>query len=280
MALTASGLLVVILPGVVAAETDGERTARCIGQAEAAMGVDIRRAQFDDIVLGTSGDDAGMANPPGPTLICGFGGADTTGYIGDATTLIDGDIFVGGSGDDYAQEVGPPGAPSSAVFVGGVGNDTVGGRGMTGTFFGGPGDDTAGFMREASKFVGGPGDDVAVPQLGGIFQGGDGNDTVRNYMEDGLFRGGDGNDTVHAMVDWGRGGGSGEFRGGRGADHVDYLCVGKFLGGKGRDSVDYMDAGMFSGARAIDSVTSYWDGTLKLVEDVTKGPHDYYCLRI
>jgi Ca2+-binding RTX toxin-like protein len=149
---------------------------------------------------GTEGDDVftGQATA-GPDVFCGFGGDD---FI---RTLDEGDIFLGGAGNDtvrdnYGTAYGQEGDDQVAffnfpgsTFNGGAGNDFVYGNLAGSTFNGGDGNERV-FVNEGT-FNGGAGDDdVDTNASTGTFNGGDGNDIVFNNQ--GTFNGGPGDDTV------------------------------------------------------------------------------------
>jgi hypothetical protein len=128
--LMAGGLMAAMLPGVASAAQDQTNLGQCLAEAKQALkgtGIKLKVGQFDDIVLGTNGDDRQLDRPDGPTLVCGFGGSDA--YSTDA-----GDVFVGGAGDDFMSD-------NDGIFLGGDGDDFI--DIMRGGFFeGGPGEDT------------------------------------------------------------------------------------------------------------------------------------------
>lgn len=132
MALAAGALVAAMLPGVAQAADDQTNLGRCVSEAKQALqgtGIKLKVGQFDDIVLGTNGDDFNLANPAGPTLICGFGGADA--ILG--AFIFAGDVFVGGAGGDGVSING-------GTFIGGDGADVA--FEIWGGFFdGGPGSD-------------------------------------------------------------------------------------------------------------------------------------------
>src|SRR5690606_35069277 len=79
-----------------------------------------------EIIAGTDEADSwDLFYSDTPRIICGFDGDDVASFGGD-------DIFIGGPGSDYAQEV-------------------------NGTFFGGDGDDVVQTIRNGGYFIGGPG---------------------------------------------------------------------------------------------------------------------------
>ena len=131
-------------------------------------------------ILGTLGNDNFTGQlTSGNDVICGFAGNDQILPDGsEAGVLRAGDIFLGGNGSDYVQEI------TGGIFNGGGGNDTVSGMGG-GTFNGGDGNDSVWIV------------------FRGTFNGGDGNESV-GFVVFGTFNGGDGCDTV--AVDTNQGG--------------------------------------------------------------------------
>jgi hypothetical protein len=113
--------------------------ARCIREAARAglLGRDLNPGHAN-FVLGTDADDnfSGRATA-GRDVFCGFGGDD------EIDPLNEGDVFLGGDGDDHV------------------------GTQFGGTFNGGAGDDSVGFL-QAGTFNGGPGTDFCGAQTGGI----------------------------------------------------------------------------------------------------------------
>ena len=129
-ALAAGGLLAASLPMAALAgdgttgPTNKQLIARCIKQANIQLkgtGKQIRRSQFDTIVLGSPGDDDFTGYPPihpGRDLFCGFGGRDVR-LDALGAKLGPGDVFVGGSGRDFVHRL------SGGIFVGAGDNDRV-----------------------------------------------------------------------------------------------------------------------------------------------------------
>jgi hypothetical protein len=149
--LMAGALVAAMAPGVASAKHDA--THRCLIEAKQGIAgpyakpVNLTLESFDDIVLGTDGPET-LANPEGPTLICGFGGEDQT------FNLKPGDVFVGGDGDDRTNTL------NGGIFIGGHGDDLIDGDAFGGRFYGGLGDDLQGNGANAGAFVdGGPGFD-------------------------------------------------------------------------------------------------------------------------
>jgi opacity protein-like surface antigen len=85
----------------------------------------------------------------GPDVFCGFGGDD---QIGVGFALDEGDIFLGGAGNDEVDSI------NYGTFYGGAGNDEVDSINY-GTFYGGAGNDYVD-NNEFGTFYGGPGDDT------------------------------------------------------------------------------------------------------------------------
>lgn len=130
-------------------------------------------------ILGTDGDDAFELPPYGTNdVICGFAGNDHIGGPRVNQDLQDGDIFLGGAGNDTQYTV------YGGTFVGGEGDDVTNNM-YAGIFTGGTGNDR----------VGGPATDQGTLG-GGTFNGGDGNDLVY-YQSGGIFNGEAGCDQVN-----------------------------------------------------------------------------------
>jgi Ca2+-binding RTX toxin-like protein len=98
-----------------------------------------------------------------PDVFCGFGDDDQIG------TLDEGDIFLGGAGNDFVFD-------NNGTFYGQEGDDDVVAT-NTGTVFGGAGNDFVFF--NGGTFYGEEGND-GVEVNGGTFDGGDGTDFVTN----------------------------------------------------------------------------------------------------
>jgi Ca2+-binding RTX toxin-like protein len=135
------------LSGVAqAAPIGGKTDAQCAKLAIQTLGPGVNPSNYT-FHGGTEGNDLDTFTPTeGPDVFCGFGGDDLI------ITLAEGDIFLGGVGDD---EVGT----------------------NNGTFYGQEGDDLAAINN--SNFFGGAGNDTVFRNLpGSTFDGGDGTDRV------------------------------------------------------------------------------------------------------
>ncbi len=76
----ASTLMIMLLPSVASAKKDLPDRHHCIAEARQAhrgIGLKFAVGQFDQVILGTNGDDMlGDRMTLGADLVCGFGGAD------------------------------------------------------------------------------------------------------------------------------------------------------------------------------------------------------------
>jgi VCBS repeat-containing protein len=170
----------------------------------------------------------------GNDVFCGFGGDDFIDTLGE------GDIFLGGDGNDVVNN-------NYGTFNGEAGNDRV--TTNVGTFNGGDGLDTVTTNISGGTFNGGDGND-SVDRNYWTFNGGAGDDFVTlNYW---AFNGGDGNDVVNNNY--------GTFNGDGGDDRVTFN-YGDFFGGVGNDSVS-VNQGTFNGGDGNDSVVTNNGGTL------------------
>jgi hypothetical protein len=138
------------LSGVAQAAQGGKADAQCKKLARQTL-PNFKPAHYT-FHGGTEGGDSftGQATE-GPDVFCGFGNGEGIGDVDSIATLNEGDIFLGGAGNDQVDT-------NNGTFYGGEGNDIVIIR-NNGTFYGGPGDDT-------------------VDTNEGTFDGGDGTDTV------------------------------------------------------------------------------------------------------
>jgi Ca2+-binding RTX toxin-like protein len=131
---------------------------------------------------GTVGEDDFTFNGgDGSDVYCGFGSND------QIETLNEGDIFLGGEGNDRVA------FRNHGTFNGGAGNDRV--VFNAGTFNGGDGDDFVSNNEVTGTVNGEVGTDSVVFNAG-TFNGGEGNDRVENNEEGGTFNGGEGCDSV------------------------------------------------------------------------------------
>jgi hypothetical protein len=163
------------------------------------------------IILGTEGSDVFDARVTGgPDLICGFGGDD------EISNLDPGDVFLGGSGRDFAAIVN-----EASSFYGEAGSDFVLGELRGGMVFGGADADTVDQIASGT-FNGEDGDDSFGSMDGGTFNGGAGNDAAS--MDGGTFNGEDGDDFVGNVT-------GGTFNGGAGDDSVLTMAGAPFPGG-------------------------------------------------
>lgn len=179
--------------------------------------VDLNRGEqpteFDDVILGTTGDDL-IRGLGGDDVICGGTGRDRI-FGGNGDDLIFGgfdiDRIVGGNGNDTVHGGGGSdrisGGPGDDVLNGDSGADRIYGDGDNDTINGGGGQD---------RIWGGTGDDViqGSHQSDRIF-GNAGDDTLRGARGQDVIYGGDGDDRMF------------------GGDNTDYLS-----GGAGDDYAD------------------------------------------
>lgn len=219
-----------------AASADGKAKGRCISELARAKlisgEVNPGKANF---IVGTQEDDTFSPEQftPGVDVVCGFDGNDRV------EGLSEGDLFLGGAGDDHMTGDDRRTLLKDATFVGGAGNDFV--MFMRGeTFDGGAGNDTVGFLY-GGTFNGDAGDDHVSFLRGGTFNGDAGNDSVFR-LGTGTFNGGAGNDIVGRL----EGVGLATFNGGAGDDHVGSLEGGTFNGGAGSDTVGLQRGGTFN----------------------------------
>jgi Ca2+-binding RTX toxin-like protein len=178
--LVALALMVVAAMALSGVAQAASPKARCQLEAETLTGLDLTGYNF---IVGNNKRAANftLKGTEGADVFCGFGGNDSIG------TLAEGDIFIGGAGDDTVIS-------NNGTFIGGADNDTIYDNTVTGTFDGGVGID---FLdSNYGTFNGGADDDsVSYNNTGATFNGDTGNDfVVYNY---GTFNGGDGNDTVY-----------------------------------------------------------------------------------
>lgn len=245
-----------------AAATGTELISRCIKQANAELagtGKQIKRSQFDTIVLGSPGPDDFSGYPhisPGRDLFCGFGGND---YRDDTTAakIGWGDVFVGGSGNDFVSlvdggiVVGAKGGDrvdimDRGLVVGGPGNDSMRILG-NGRFLGRAGQDAVDHLYEG-RFSGGTGNDIVTRQHAGTYLGGGGNDVALQVDHGGTFIGGAGQDAARIL--------GGFFSGGPDSDMAnDVLSGGRYVGGRARDTAGRVRGmGTFYGSKGWDVV--------------------------
>jgi hypothetical protein len=184
MTLAAMLATTMALSGVAQAKpTIGPSTdAKCARLAVQTLGSGFKPANYN-FIGGTEGDDffnyAGYGNGV-PDVYCGFGGADSE------AELEEGDIFIGGAGDDIVYT-------NYGTVYGGEGNDTVW-RNYGGTFYGGEGNDWV-QNNEVGTVYGGADDDI-VEYNRGTFHGGTGDDSVVTNYPNSTFYGEEGNDSV------------------------------------------------------------------------------------
>ena len=158
--------------------------ARC--REEALVYAGISNTSGYNVVLGTEGDDdfAGRLTGWGD-LVCGFGGDDTVAFAADGnyhvdTTIREGDVFLGGEGNDSLLQFTRLG-----VFYGGSGEDFV--SEVHGPFYGGAGNDSVRVVWQG-VFYGGDDDDYAFSiSSSGTFYGELGADTYEHLTSGGVF---------------------------------------------------------------------------------------------
>lgn len=205
----------------------------------------VRMSPPYNVIVGTEGDDQ-IPSTQKRDLICGLEGRDR---VADETPLEDGDIFVGGAGNDSA------GTLYGGVFVGGTGED--GGNVSDGVFIGGPGDDS-GYAVSGGKYYGGDGSEFLGGGVegDGVFYGQGDADAVDWQQDQGRFYGGEGDDISVDLA-------GGTFVGGPGDDYVEFLGnydpdfpdVATFYGGDGNDMVRFLFwNGVFDGGAGYDIV--------------------------
>ena len=187
---TSLSLLLVLLMVSPALADNGNARSQCISAA-AQAGMSIPDLNNVNVIVGTEGDDlfVGQATE-GPDVFCGLGGQD---YL---ETLDEGDVFLGGVGND------------SVSFLKG------------GTFYGGKGFDSVGNL-EGGTFNGDKGNDSVEYLYGGTFNGGAGDDDSVTFQYGGTFNGGAGDDVVSVLE-------GGTFNGDKGFDRVGFLYGGTF----------------------------------------------------
>ena len=221
----------------------------------------------------TKNDNFSHKGTKGKDVFCGFGGNDSI------YTLAEGDIFIGGAGQDTVGTLNDPVSGNYGTFYGGADNDSVSSYNY-GTFYGGAGEDSV--YTNRGTFNGDSGDDSVINYSLGTFNGGDGNDSVNLNEETGIFNGGAGNDTVYDNYGTFNGGADddtlggdnvgpfygenlGTFNGGDGNDTVQWnTSSGTFNGEAGDDSALF-NYGIFNGGDGTDSVTTN-GGTIDSVE--------------
>ena len=178
VAMAVMGAMMVAMAGMVQAQpVAGAADAKCLDLARQTLegfGADINPSNTT-FVGGTEGDDdfTGLATEGKRDVFCGFGGNDSI------VRLDEGDIFLGGQGDDLVEH-------NYGTVYGGAGNDEVGQN--HGTFYGGEGDEN--IFDNFGTFYGGE-DSDQVYRNRGTFYGGAGNDMV--FYNYGTFYGGEGN---------------------------------------------------------------------------------------
>ena len=169
--------------------------AKCAKLAIKTLGPSFNPSNYT-IIGGTEDDDNFTSQATdGPDVFCGFGERD------QIDTLAEGDIFLGGAGDDFVLE-------------------------NHGTVYGQEGDDDV-FENFGTVYGGAGNDEVFLNQDGATFYGGDSNDQVV-LENNGTFYGDAGDDRVTINLD--------TFYGGAGDDFVE-KNFGTFYGGPGNDSV-------------------------------------------
>ena len=167
--------------------TNGKADARCLAEAVRTLGPGFNPSGYH-FVGGTAGDDFfDRAATAGPDVLCGFGGNDSI------ATLDEGDIFLGGMGNDQVTNY------NYGTFNGGAGDDSVGNNYYI--FNGGAGNDTSTSTscpatstaararqdRRTGFFDGGEGDDGVTGTNYGTFYGGAGEDFVTINGAFGVF---------------------------------------------------------------------------------------------
>ena len=159
----------VALSGVAqAAPVGGKADAKCLAEAVRTLPPGFKPSTYT-FHGGTEGNDNfdGLATTTaGPDVFCGFGGDD---QIDVGFFLDEGDIFLGGEGNDFVDV-------NLGTFIGGPGDDGVGDN-VTGTFNGGEGDDGVTFNESGATFNGGEGNDHIFANTGTLV-GGPGADSV------------------------------------------------------------------------------------------------------
>jgi hypothetical protein len=195
------------LSGVAqAAPISGKANAQCAKLAIHALGPSFNPSNFT-FIGGTEGnDDFTGHGTAGPDVICGFGGNDRIVW---EAALDEGDIFLGGAGNDYVSH-------NAGTFYGGAGNDGV--EVNSGTFYGQEGSDSV--IVNEGTFYGGADTDI-VDVNSGTFYGEEGNDIVD--VNGGTYYGGAGNDRLQTG-EYGS-----TFYGQEGSDFVVFENFGTFV---------------------------------------------------
>jgi len=179
-------------------------------------------AQFDNVIMGTSGDDS-LEGTPDNDIIYGLAGNDT---------------ISGGGGDDCID-----GGLGNDEIFGDRGNDIIMGGGGMDVIEGGSGDD---------KILGGSGNDRILGELGNDeLKGGSGHDRVKGGKGDDDMEGGSGNDRLSGedgndVVNGGDGDdqvggdeGNDQLQGGSGDDELEGESgIDSLNGGPGFDMLD------------------------------------------
>lgn len=205
-----------------------------------------------DSLIGGAGDDT-LEGGAGADSFSGGGGMDFLSYASsDAGVTIDlasgafsgghaeGDVNLGGNdgiiGSDFDDSLAgydDEGPDWTNVFYGGLGNDTLDGRGGSDALYGEEGDDS---------LIGGAGNDTLDGGIGDdVLEGGTGDDVLTGGDGADSLEGGDGADTLS--------GGDGDdwLAGGSGADNVD--------GGAGDDAIFASNGDTITGGDGDDTIT-------------------------
>lgn len=224
----------------------------------------------DDSLVGGDGDDT-LEGGAGADSLGGGSGMDFLSYASsDAGVTIDldtgtfsgghaeGDVDIGGNDgiigsdfDDSLSGYDAQGPDWTNVFYGGLGDDTLDGRGGDDELYGEEGDDS---------ILGGDGNDTldggigADTLLGGLgddsLTGGDGADSLDGGEGTDLLSGGEGDDTLAGGL------GADSVDGGAGDDAVFASNGDTILGGDGDDTITIVDTGETgAGGIFIDGLT-------------------------
>jgi hypothetical protein len=157
-ALAAMMAATMALSGVAqAAPVGGKADAKCLAEAVRTLGPGFKPSNYT-FHGGTEGNDVFTGTAGTADVFCGFGGED---YIGLTVNLDEGDIFLGGTGNDRVYNT------NYGTFYGSEGTDYV--NVNDGTFYGGAGDDVVGYNYPGGTFFGERGADSVFSDQGGTF---------------------------------------------------------------------------------------------------------------
>jgi len=138
-----------------AAKGGNKANAQCKAEAVRTLHPGFKPSDYN-FIGGTEGDDFTFQTTAGPDVLCGFGGND---FIGISDQIDEGDIFLGGAGNDWVYT-------NYGTVYGQEGDDFVDVNDFNGTVYGGDGSDYVNI--NDGTYFGGPGDD-SVGLGGGIF---------------------------------------------------------------------------------------------------------------